>query len=60
MSVTLLITTRSSSHPYSVASSTVTYTGRQPAEAAKAKIEREHNQYNSGIQTVVLILEGTA
>lgn len=59
MSVTVLVTTRTTSHPYSVTSSTVQFSDRGKAEAAKSKIERELSVYGSGFVAIVIILEGT-
>uniref|UniRef100_A0AAU6VZF3 Uncharacterized protein n=1 Tax=Pseudomonas phage Pyxpy01 TaxID=3138546 RepID=A0AAU6VZF3_9VIRU len=60
MSTTLLVTVRTSSHPFSVSTSTIEFTGMSSAQTAKAKIERELGEYNSGFNVTVTILEGTA
>jgi hypothetical protein len=60
MSTTLLITVKTTTFPYSVACSTVTFSGSSSASAAKSKIERDLCEYNSGMTVTVTTLEGTA
>jgi len=60
MSVTLLVVTRTTTFPYSVSSSTITFSGRSAADVAKTRIERSLSEYGSSLSVTITILEGTA
>ena len=59
MTTSILITTRSRSHPYSVSTSVATFDTREAANRAKVEIELS-NSGTTYLHASVLILEGTA